>query len=180
MITESLTSLTESPVTYKKYKAYNESMLPKTVFGFIINSKYDEERLKLKSLYKSKYILHEYTSDGETNQTYIHGIEIEPHEKILHLCNLFTEASPMTVDSYKNILKYNKLTCNNNYRYLRPGLCPIDISHLPVLSKNKHKSDFLYLRSFLENNIDLPWFANWNSFNIFMICPSFSLVSEYK
>ena len=164
--------LVEQNIDSSEYTDYNINDLPKIVLGFNIRNKYDEERLKIKPMLRPKNIRHFYGEEHKLNPMYFHGIELKPRNKVNHLCSIINAAMPVNIDSYRNILKYNRLSCTNCYHHLRDGVYPIDVECLQKLSRNKYKSNYLFLRSFLEHNEKLPWFANWSNFNIFMLCPS--------
>lgn len=164
--------LVEQDINSDDYNVYSINDLPKIVLGFNIKNKYDAKRLKIKPMLRPKNIRHFYGQDQELKPIYFHGIELEPKNKVSHLCSVINRAMPVTTDSYKNILEYNRMSCNNCYTHLRDGVYPIDVDCLPKLSRNKYKSNYLFLRSLLEHDEDLPWFANWSNFNIFMLCPS--------
>lgn len=166
-------TLAEQPVTQKKYKKYNLNFLPKLILGFQIKDKYDEKRLRIKKSLNPKYIEHHVGYDDKLKPAYFHAIELEPRKQVSHLCSVIKQAAPITPESYKNILKYNRLSCDDNISYLRDGVYPIDMRHVTALSTNRYKNNFLHLRSLMDHDYDLPWFASWKDFNIFMLCPSF-------
>lgn len=166
-------TLIDQPVTKKLYKPYALTQLPKLIMGFAVNNKYDETRLKIKKVIKPKYIVHNVGDGDELRPRYFHGIELRPRRKVSHLCSVIHKAMPVTLETYRNILKYNRLTCDNAAQHLRDGVYPIDMTCVTSLSTNKYKNDFLLLRTLLENSEKLPWFSNWTEFNIFMLCPSF-------
>ena len=166
-------TLMEQQVTTSRYKQYTPLKLPKIIMGFVINNMYDEKRLRIKPIANPKNIKHYVGSEDGLKPMYFHGIELNSRRKVSHLCSVIKQAMPVTQESYRNILKYNRLSCDQCGQYLRDGVYPIDMSCLPVLSTNKYKNDFLYLRSLLEENKDLPWFSSWSEFNIFMLCTSF-------
>ena len=164
--------LVEQDINSDSYKPYNISDLPKIILGFNIKNKYDEQRLKIREMLGPKNIRHYYGHDNTLKPIHFHGIELRPKNKVNHLCSTISNALPVNIESYKNILKYNRLSCTNCFHYLRDGVYPIDVECLQKLSRNKYKSNYLFLRSFLEHNEQLPWFANWSNFNIFILCPS--------
>lgn len=139
---------------------------PLLLLGFVIHNEYDERRLSIKRMLRPMNIC----QDG----TNIHGIELNPKKSVHHLCETISRAQPITHESYKNILKYNRLSCDNCSQHLRNGVYPIDISCVSTLSNNKYSSNYMSLRAMLDTSDDLPWFSNWTEFNIFMICPSFN------
>ncbi len=174
------TQLFDQPATVNKYKHYSAVELPKIILGFVIKNKYDESRLKIKPLMQPKSIAHDIGDHDKLSTMHFHGIELEPTKRVGHLCSTIHRAMPITPDSYMNILKYNRLSCDNCIGLLRDGVYPIDIKCLPVLSRNKFKTDYTRLRTMLETNDDLPWFSSWSDFNIFMLCPSFLSKNLHK
>ena len=173
-------NLIEEQVDPKKYTPYKVFDFPKIILGFNIKNKYDEDRLRIRSMFSPKRIMHFYGEDGELHPIYFHGIELEPRGKVNHLCSVIRNASPVSVESYQNILEYNRLKCDSCFSYLRDGVYPIDITCLQRLSRNRYKSGYLSLRPLLEDNEDLPWFSSWSSFNIFMLCPSILYNNYHK
>jgi len=179
MINAPLT-LADQPIDTSKYTSYDPCQLPKLIMGFMIKNKYDEHRFRLKSIAKPKNIMHLVGDDNMLTPVFFHGVELSPRRQVSHLCSIIQQAMPITTESYKNILQYNRLSCDNCARYLRDGVYPIDMSCVSTLSTNKYNNDFLYLRSLLDSDESLPWFSNWNDFNIFMPCPSFLTKQQYK
>jgi hypothetical protein len=169
---DSPVTLVDQSIDTSLYKPYPMSAMPGLVLGFVIKNKYDQERLRLKSILQPKNIIHHYYDDGELKPIYIHGIELAKKESVSHLCTVISNAQPISLHGYRNILKYNHLTCKDGSGYLQDGVYPIDIKCLPKLSTNRFKSHYLYLRSLLDTNDRLPWFSSWSDFNIFMLCPS--------
>jgi len=159
-----ITKLFDQPVEKKRYTPTTSKQLPEIIMGFVMKNRYDERRLKIKTLMNPVNVVH--------STIHIHGVRLDSLETVNHLCETITRAEPITVESYKNILKYNRLSCDNCSQHLRPGVYPVDIKCLPILSRNRHKSDYLYLRSLLEHDEKLPWFSSWAEFNIFVLCPS--------
>lgn len=175
-----ITKLFDQPITKSRYLPTVPSCLPELIMGFMMKNRYDERRLRIKKLLKPVNITHEYRDDEQMSSVHIHGVRLEPSAAIGHLCETINRAKPITVESYKNILKYNRLSCDSCSQHLRDGVYPMDIKCLPFLSRNRYKSDFLYLRSMLEHDEELPWFSSWTEFNIFMLCPSFINSIQYK
>lgn len=167
-----ITKLFDQPVEEKRYTPTTATQLPEIIMGFVMKNRYDERRLKIKNLMRPVNVAHQYRNDDRLSTIHIHGVKLDPQEMVNHLCETVARAEPITVESYKNILKYNRLSCDNCAQHLRPGIYPIDIKCLPILSRNRHKSDYLYLRSLLEHDEKLPWFSSWTEFNIFVLCPS--------
>ena len=171
-LVESPVSLIDRQIDSSLYTPYSDIELPKVILGFVIKNVYDQERLRIKSILQPKNILHHYGDDGRHVPIHFHGIELTPSGKVTHLCSVIHNAQPINIQSYKNILKYNNLTCSGCSGYMKDGVYPIDIRCLSSLSTNRFKSNYLYLRSLLDTNDSLPWFSSWSNFNIFMLCPS--------
>lgn len=174
------TNLADQSVVHERYKPAPINTLPCIVMGFVMKNRYDEQRLKIKKILAPVNLEHEYKSSDGVDKIYIHGIKLEPLPSVNHLCEAINRARPITPHSYKNILKYNRLSCDNCVQHLRDGVYPIDVNCLPLMSRNRFKSDYLYLRSLLEHDETLPWFSSWSEFNIFMLCPSFIHTPNYK
>lgn len=145
-----------------------------------MRNRYDEQRLRFKSIMRPRYIAHQFGDHDRLETMRFHAIELQGTTKVTHLCETIHRASPITPDSYCNILKYNRLSCDTGKQLLRDGVYPIDIKCLPVLSKNRFKTSYTWLRTLLETNDDLPWFSSWSDFNIFMLCPSFISQTQHK
>ena len=167
--------LTEQPVATSDYTSYDVSQLPKLILGFNIKNKYDQERLKFKYKYQPKNILHfichlEDHVCHDLEPMYIHGIELEQNDKVKHIIELINNAQPISLNAYKNILKYNKLSCESCYSFVADGLYAIDMEHLSAICNDFNKTNYSKLREMLEEpNEDLPWFANWSAFKIFLL-----------
>mgnify|MGYP003967814055 FL=1 len=173
MHTKSLT-LTEQPVDSKEFKSYDIGNLPKLIIGFNIKNKYDQQRLRYKTKYQPKNILHFISRHGhpELEPVYLHGIELTLTEKVKHVISLIDNAQPITLHGYKNILKYNKLACDTCYGHMADGIYPIDIDYLDDVCDEYNTNDYNRLRNMLEPSEDLPWFSSWSSFKIFILLPS--------
>ena len=166
------TSLVDKPINSKGFKPYDVSILPKLIFGFILNNRYDQERLKFKKIYSPKNILHFFGSDGELESMYLHGIELEPKSKMFHICEAIKRAQPISIHGYKNILKYNDLSCDNCYGYTADGIYPIDTRHLNKISASYTDKSYEQLREMLEPNDNMPWFSSWSQFKLLILLPS--------
>jgi len=180
MTTITPTRLVDQPIDMKQYKRFQSIELPKIILGFVIRNKYDEQRLRIKSIMRPKRIAHEFGDHDQLSIMAFHAIELQGTSRVNHLCEAIHRASPITTDSYRNILKYNRLSCDTCSQMLRDGVYPIDIKCLPLLSNNRFKTDYVWLRTLLETNDDLPWFSSWSNLNIFMLCPSFLTHNQHK
>lgn len=166
------TTLVEKPVTTKDFISYDIHVLPKIILGFILNNKYDQERLKLKSTYNPKNILHFVGNGSEIEPIYLHGIELEPCKNIYNVCKSIQRAQPITLNGYMNILKYNGLSCDSVYGYLADGMYPIDIKHLSNINTSYVDHGYKRLRDMLIENKDMPWFSSWSDFKVLILLPS--------
>jgi len=166
-------SLTTQPVDSKNYKSYNINQLPKLVLGFNIKNKYDEGRLQFKTKYQPKNILHFISKSEEEDLEpfHMHVLELTPKKKVQHIINLIDNAQPITVHGYKNILKYNNLSCESCFAHIADGIYPIDIDHLSEVCEDYNPVRFEALRNMLETPKDMPWFSNWSSFKLFLLLP---------
>jgi hypothetical protein len=168
-------SLTNQPVDTAEYKSYDIDHLPKLILGFDVKNKYDQERLKFKLKYRPKNILHFICRlDGdELEPLYLHGIELEMSEKINHIISLIKNAQPISLTGYKNILKYNNLSCNACFGHTADGVFPIDVDHLGTACDDYNEMGYKELREMLQPvEDDMPWFSNWSAFKIFLLLPS--------
>ena len=169
--------LTEQPVETSEYRPYDIESLPKLILGFNIKNRYDQERLKFKYKYQPKNILHficklDDCINDELEPMYIHGIELEKTDKIDHILELIDNAQPISLHGYRNILKYNDLSCETCYSFVADGLYTIDIEHLSKICEDFNKTKFSKLREMLEPTPeDLPWFSSWSAFKIFLLTP---------
>lgn len=180
MTTIAPTRLADQPVDLKRYKRFQSIEFPKIILGFVIRNKYDEQRLQIKPIMQPKRIAHDFGDHDHLSTMTFHAVELQGTPQVNHLCEAIHRASPITMDSYRNILQYNRLSCDACSQMLRDGVYPIDIKCLPLLSKNRYKTDYVWLRTLLETNDDLPWFSSWSNFNIFMLCPSFLARNQHK
>ena len=171
IVTSFNTALVDKPIDSKGFHPYDVSVLPKLIFGFILNNKYDQERLQFKKIHQPKNILHFFGNEDELESIYLHGLELKPKSNIFHICKAIARAQPIALTGYKNILKYNGLSCDNCYGHFADGVYPIDIRHLGKVT-NDISGDYEQLRNMLYQNKDLPWFSNWSQFKIFILLPS--------
>lgn len=176
-------SLTEQPVTISDYSTYELQTLPKTILGFQIKSKFDEERLHFKPEHNAKRIRHFiYATDLEP--LFFYGVEIEFQSKyapLLNSLNNFTStfiqrSSEEIVGKYKALLLKHGLSCDDCYCSLLNGVYPIDLQHLGDLLPTDTSIPVHNVVSMLEIGKE-QWYLNFGAVGIYVLanCGSYGL-----
>jgi len=144
-----ISRMSESPVSTHKYKIYNIDTLPKVMLCVSVKSRYDENRLVIKPIYRPKHILHFQTIDRELRPLYYYGIELKLQPPYLSMATEITRAeifSNRSTDAqrlvdYNVILNEFDVTCNTCYGYLTDGIYPIDMSHLQKITRKDYSDE---------------------------------------
>ena len=160
------------PLVIEKFNLLSKNDYPYCLIGFQLKNFYDQERLKIKAKYKAKDVVHSLPTATD-NYSFFRGIKLElkPNYNLLtrtlqhlniHLCK-----DTVDLESYKQILNDNELTCDDCYGYLRKGVYPIDGKCLPIISEYKHSLEHLYEDAF---DAKIPVYQSFSSFTIFILC----------
>lgn len=178
--------LLNRPISTNKYKIYDIDCLPKLHLGFVIKNKFDETRVKIKSKYKPQYIAH-FTKSSKLEPVYMYGIEINPKLKFKSLLEIINEK--MYLENFVNYDKFKQtyrimlseygLSCHNCYGYLSDGIYPIDIEHLPLISKKSFAKELESGLQGILNNNKMPWYFKLANFKLFVLGKSSAYDDEY-
>ena len=169
------------------YKIYNINDLPKIILGYKIKNKFDEVRRSIKNKYKPRYISH-FRYNTQLEPVFFYGVEINPvasYKSLLDTLNtnvLVKTSTPGNFrDMYKAVLADYDLTCNDCYRHLCDGIYPIDICHLPSISRTSYTKELKTgLSDILENNESTPWYLTLPNFSVFVLTRSVGYSIDYK
>lgn len=109
--------------------------LPIIFLGFNIKHSLDES-LKIPKIYKPFKLLHFSRIDADIYKDfYYYGIEIyNKNEKIQELVNKLNRITSnddiITLETYKNLLKQYKLSCDECYLTYKTGCFPLDLKNI--------------------------------------------------
>lgn len=171
------TGLLDQPLRKSRYRSTHTSDQPLVLLGFKVKNRYDESRLRFKKFLNPIGVKH----TGAEQPIYMHGVALQPPRDLINrLCTTLARAIPINASSYHNILRYNHMSCDTCVQHLDHGLYPVDVTCLSRLSNNRFRSDYMYLRSLLDPDPDLPWFCSWTNFNIFIISAGFNQHEDHK
>jgi len=167
----------DAPISIKDYHIHDVDKLPKLFFGFRIKDKFDEARLKIKTKYCPKYLVHfRYTTQLEP--IFLYGIDIKPKPQYSSLLKTLCQGD-MVIDSktfgelysnYKHKLSEYDLTCDECYRYTYDGIYPIDSKHLPVISQKDYTQEAANGFTNMVNRSNVPWYLSLANFNLYILC----------
>jgi len=162
----------QEPVDLNKFAFIPADKYPYSIIGFQLKNAYDQQRIKIKSKYNTKDIIHPLPLPNPTAICY-RGIKIYIYEKYQPLLNQLKKFNTVLTDNidvnvYKNLLNEYDLTCDECYAYLRKGVYPIDGRYLNILSNIDITLESLYSEAF--NTKCVPAFQSFSSFTIFILC----------
>jgi hypothetical protein len=164
---------TQEPIELDKFVVVPESKYPYSIIGFQLKSLYDQQRIKIKSKYNTKDIIH-ILPTANLEAAFFRGIKIHIHEKYFTLIdqlkkfNTILTTDIIDVNVYKNLLKEYNLSCDECYAFLRKGIYPIDGHCLSSISNIDITLDSLYESAFDTKHI--PAYQSFSSFTIFILC----------
>ena len=148
-------NLIDEPLDIDTFSYLDDADYPHVVLGFQLKNLYDQKRLIFKKEICSEDVIHLVPNDAIMPK-FFRGIRIKlkkefaPFVKHLEMLGS-TNKTIINTDSYKDILKQYKLTCNNCYAHLNKGIYPIDSECLNKLSVQQFDMDSLYT-NYLEAN----------------------------
>lgn len=147
--------LVNEPLDVDCFTYLNDDDYPLCVLGFQLKNLYDQKRLIINEKYNPKDFIHLVPNDAIAPK-FLRGITLTLKKDFLplitHLEALGThDASAVSVESYKKILKQYNLTCENCYAYLNKGMYPIDSECLDTIASTNLTQDSLYC-DVLEHN----------------------------
>ena len=162
----------QEPVDLNKFTLIPAEKYPYSIIGFQLKNSYDQQRIKIKSKYNTKDIIHPLPSSALTAICY-RGIKIHIREKYQPLLDQLKKFNTILTDNvdisvYENLLSDYNLTCNECYAFLRKGVYPVDGSCLNELSNIDITLESLYEGAF--NTKSVPAFQSFSSFTIFILC----------
>jgi hypothetical protein len=162
---------TAEPLQLDNFYVIPENEYPYCLFGFQLKNSYDQERIKIKSKYKVKDVIH-LLPTSEASPVCFRGIKLQVNAQLLPLIKQLQSLntslkSDINVDEYKKLLIKFNLTCNDSYAYLRKGVYPIDGSCINKVSNENWSLEKLYNDAF-DNSI--PFFQSFSCFTIYIFC----------
>ena len=162
---------TADPLQLDNFYVIPKTDYPYCLFGFQLKNSYDQERIKIKSKYKVKDVIH-LLPTSEMSPMCFRGIKLQLNKKLdslirhLQTYNISLKAN-ISVDEYKKLLSKYNLTCNDSYAYLRKGVYPVDGSCIESITDLKWSIEELYEDAF-DNSV--PFFQSFSCFTIFILC----------
>lgn len=169
--------LVEHPVTISAYQSLEFSELPKIILGFEIKNQLDEKRFVIKPEYNPQRITH-FCQTDTLEPIFLYGVELHPTvemcgdllQALNGFCCVYVRCKSVEayIKQYKSHLEKYGLTCDDCYRYLRDGLYPIDMKHLPDLALNDKNLPISDLSSMLELSKE-QWYLNMGGFHIYVL-----------
>ena len=162
---------TTEPLDLDKVDVLKSGEYPYCILGFQLKNSYDQERIKLKTKYKSRDIIH-LLPTASIEPVCFRGLKLEIKADLTQFLTQLRELNTslkdsVSVNAYKHLLNEYGLTCNECYAYLRKGVYPVDGSCLGRISTCKWSLEELYNDAF-DNKI--PFFQSFSSFTIFILC----------
>jgi hypothetical protein len=145
---------------------------PYSIIGFQLKNFYDQQRIKIKSKYHTKDIIHPLPTSDSTVACF-RGIKILLREKynplIKQLVKFNTILSDrIDIDVYRNLLEEYGLSCSDCFSFLKKGVYPIDGKCLSEISNIDITLESLYEDAF--NTKSVPAYQSFSSFIIFILC----------
>lgn len=164
---------TQEPLRLDNFTVIPEDKYPYSIIGFQLKNLYDQQRIKVKSKYKTKDVIHVLPT-ANLEAVFFRGIKIHIREKYhtlinqLKSFNTVLKTENVDVAVYKNLLKEYGLTCNDSYAFLKRGVYPIDGCCLSDISNIDITLESLYENAFDTKSI--PVFQSFSCFTIFILC----------
>jgi hypothetical protein len=164
---------TQEPLTLDNFNIISNNKYPYSIIGFQLKNLYDQQRIKVKSKYNTKDVIH-ILPTANIEAAFFRGIKIQIHEKYQPLLsqlgkfNTTLSSNIIDVEVYRNLLQEYDLTCNECYAFLKRGIYPIDGSCLSKISNIDITLESLYENAF--NTKSVPIYQSFSSFTIFILC----------
>jgi hypothetical protein len=163
---------TYEPIKLDNFSVIAEDKYPYSIIGFQLKNLYDQERIKVKSKYNTKDIIH-ILPTANIEAAFFRGIKIHIREKYSSLLKQLSKFNTILTDTvdvklYKQLLGEYNLTCEDSYALLRKGVYPIDGKCLAEISNIDIILDSLYENAFDTKNV--PAFQSFSYFTIFILC----------
>lgn len=162
----------EETLKLDSFKFIPAEKYPYSIIGFQLKNFYDQQRIKLKSKYRTKDIIHPLPTPDLAVACF-RGIKILIREKYQPLVEQLRKfntilSNEIDVSVYKNLLDEYGLTCSDSYSFLRKGVYPIDSGCLAELSNIDLTLETLYNDAF--NTRSVPVYQSFSNFTIFILC----------
>jgi hypothetical protein len=163
---------TQEPLTLENFTVISKNKYPYSIIGFQLKNLYDQQRIKIKSKYNTKDIIH-ILPTVNLEAAFFRGIKIFIYEKYYPLLEQLGKfntilSNDLNITAYKNLLNEYGLTCNECYAFLRKGVYPIDGGCLSSISNIDITLESLYENAF--NTKSVPIYQSFSSFTIFILC----------
>jgi len=164
---------TQEPLELDKFTVVPEKKYPYSIIGFQLKSLYDQQRIKVKSKYNTKDIIH-ILPTASLEAAFFRGIKILIREEYYPLLNQLRKFNTtiatdnIDVGVYKNLLKEYDLSCDECYAFLKKSVYPIDGHCLSKISNIDITLESLYENAF--NTKSVPAYQSFSSFTIFILC----------
>lgn len=157
--------LVNEPVDLSDFELIKGNQYPLALCGFILKNKYDQDRLKIRSIYKPKKYIH--FLDNSTTPKIFYGIPIKLIDSnILSKFNSFeVSITNLVREDYSEFLSSLGLSCSECFGELYKGVYPVDNACISKLTKQFSSIEDLY--STLEHNS--PPFQSFGYFTIFIL-----------
>lgn len=162
----------EEALKLDSFKFIPAEKYPYSIIGFQLKNFYDQQRIKLKSKYRTKDIIHPLpTSDLAV--ACFRGIKIlirEKYQPFIEQLKKFNTVLSDRIDVtvYENLLNEYGLTCSDCYSFLKKGVYPVDGKCLSEISNIDITLESLYEDAFNTKNV--PAYQSFSSFTIFILC----------
>ena len=157
---------------FHEYKPLGKTKRPRLMMGFPIRSKYDHDRVLIKSEYKPTRVKHLCKHFNSTDNEWlcIYGIKMNLMPEVSHLCHtLQTLDDTITSDTYIDTLKFHGFSCDKSFLMLRENLIPLDMKNLSKATGDDRFKSITTLRDILTLRDKYPWYSNWVDFKLFLI-----------
>jgi len=163
---------TQEPLTLDKFTVISKNKYPYSIIGFQLKNLYDQQRIKIKTKYNTKDIVH-ILPTVNLEAAFFRGIKIYIREKYLPLIDQLKQFNTILSDSvdvsvYKSLLDEYGLTCNDCFAFLKKGVYPVDGRCLSDISNIDITLESLYENAF--NTKSVPVYQSFSSFTIFILC----------
>jgi hypothetical protein len=159
-----LLDLADQPINDEKYIPYNQFDQPIILFGSYIKSLYDEQRFSIKSAFKPISL--------KIAERCYHGIPLQPSSTFESICNVlrdFPFEHKDYIDIYKMRLKLYNITCDECFAYLQPGVFPVDLSGLELLTINNRYGQMNHQLLLDHSTVELPWYSQLGQFKLYIM-----------
>jgi hypothetical protein len=159
-----LLDLADQSVDDSRYIPYSQFEQPIILFGSYVKSLYDEHRFTIKSAFKPINL--------KVSDRCYHGITLQPSSLFKSVCNVlrdFPFDHTDHINIYKQRLQLYNMTCDECFAYLQPGVFPIDISNLKLLTINNRYIQMNHQLLLDDHDGELPWYSQLGQFKLYIM-----------